>query len=49
METYYKFLDSSNALGFRMEGLIPWIWYIECHEIGIVGMWKSPYLCTQKQ
>ena len=22
------------------------MWYIECPIIGIVGVWKSPYLCT---
>jgi len=28
--------------------LIPYVWYMKCQEVGIVGMRKSPYLCTQK-
>ena len=26
---------------------IPISWYMECHRVGIVGMQKTPYLCTQ--
>ena len=27
---------------------IPSLWYMECHMVGMVGMEKTPYLCTQK-
>jgi hypothetical protein len=48
LETIVGLSFCARCIAFLCKiGIIPHLWYIECHNIGIVGVQKSPYLCTQ--